>query len=323
MKKVGNRIAVLMSVAILSVSSVGAETVDTAERWALVNVPVACMRSAKGHSSELASQVVMGTPVKLTARDGDWWRVTSPDGYEGWIIDNSLAHKSDEDMGRWRSASRWTVTSLDEASVERWPGASSPRQRVSGLVNGTIVEGVAIDGMGYVKVSLPDGREGYIAKGLVTPIEEWAGQAFDSERILDLAYSMEGSPYLWGGTSTKSADCSGLSRLAYYSNGIILRRDADEQAATGRRIEPADTAALASGDLLFFGNREKQRVTHVAIYDGGGMYVHSSGRVKRNSIYESSPYYLTTPYLWAVNISGSIGSDGIMRVSEHPWYFNK
>ncbi len=299
------------------------DSVVTAESWALVKVPVACMRSAKGHSSELASQAVMGTPVQLKQNDGDWWLAVTPEGYEGWIIDNSLARKTAEEMSRWRGAKRWVVTSLDVAYIEKWPGAGRVRCRVSDVVNGSIVEGVAVPGMEYIKAVLPDGREGYISTSAVTPVEEWASQPFDSGRILDLAYSMEGSPYLWGGTSTKSADCSGFSKIAYYNNGIIIRRDAGQQAKTGCRIEPADTASLKAGDLLFFGNPETRRVTHVAIYDTDGMYVHSSGRVKRNSINPRSQSYLTTPYLWAVNISGCIGTDGITQAAQHPWYFNK
>lgn len=299
-----------------------ADSLEATDGWALVRVPVACMRSAKGHSSELVSQAVLGTPVKLKRNDGDWWLAATPEGYEGWIIDNSLAHKTAEEMKRWRDADRWVVTSIDEVHIEQWPGAGRLRCRVSDAVNGSIIEGIAVPGMEYIKAVLPDGREGYISSSVVTPVEEWAGQPFNSGRILDLAYSMEGSPYLWGGTSTKSADCSGLSKIAYYSNGIIITRDAGQQARTGRRIEPADTASLKTGDLLFFGNPETQRVTHVAIYDGGGMYVHSSGRVKRNSIDPNSQHYLPTPFLWAVNISDSVGSDGITQAARHPWYFN-
>jgi cell wall-associated NlpC family hydrolase len=134
---------------------------------------------------------------------------------------------------------------------------------------------------------------------------------------------MEGEPYLWGGTSTKSCDCSGLSKLSYFHNGIILKRNASQQALTGRRVEAKDWPTLRSGDLLFFGNPETGRVTHVAIYDHDGNYVHSSGRVKRNSVDPSSPAYLPTPFLWAVNISDSIGTPGITRVIDHPWYFNQ
>jgi hypothetical protein len=45
--------------------------------------------------------------------------------------------------------------------------------------------------------------------------------------------------------------------------------------------------------------------------------------VKRNSVDPDSEAYLTTPFLWAVRINGNIGTKGITRVANHPWYFNQ
>lgn len=101
-----------------------------------------------------------------------------------------------------------------------------------------------------------------------------------------------------------------------------MRRDASQQALTGSRIEAANWRECRAGDLLFFGNADTRRVTHVAIYDHDGNYVHSSGRVKRNSVDPASDMYLTTPFLHAVRIHGHEGSDGITRAAGHPWYFD-
>ena len=60
------------------------------DKFALVKISVANMRTNPGHARELCSQVIMGTPVKLLEKDGDWYKVQSPDGYTGWIVDNSL-----------------------------------------------------------------------------------------------------------------------------------------------------------------------------------------------------------------------------------------
>ncbi|MDE7093221.1 MAG: hypothetical protein K2O43_07360, partial [Muribaculaceae bacterium] len=63
------------------------------------------------------------------------------------------------------------------------------------------------------------------------------------------------------------------------------------------------------------------KVTHVAIYDRDGNYIHSSGRVKRNSIDPEAEGYLSTPFLSYSRIKNSIGTRGITRVADHPWYF--
>lgn len=129
-----------------------------------------------------------------------------------------------------------------------------------------------------------------------------------------------GSPYFWGGTSTKMTDCSGLSKISYLSNGIILMRDAWQQALTGEKIAAADWKQARKGDLLFFGNPDG-RVTHVAIYLNDGKYIHCSGRVKTNSVNPEADDYLSTPFLSISRIDGKVGTKGITSVKNHPWFF--
>ncbi|WP_404784246.1 C40 family peptidase [Altericista sp. CCNU0014] len=95
--------------------------------------------------------------------------------------------------------------------------------------------------------------------------------------------------YLWGGTLGPNYDCSGLVQHAFSTQGIWLPRDAYQQEAFVERIEnPGDRPealvdVLELGDLIFFGTPLK--ATHVAIYLGGGDYIHSSGKDRgRNGI---------------------------------------
>ena len=293
------------------------------DNWALPRISVANMRSKPGHAAELASQALMGMPLRLLERQGEWWRVQTPDGYIAWVVDNSLTMKSADDMRRWRDTPRAVVTSIYQTRCYNSPDAIGLRDVVSDLVNGNIVEVIPSKPQsGRTEIMLPDGRKAWVATSDITPIEVWASQDYDADKILDMAYSMVGQPYLWGGTSTKSLDCSGLAKVCYLSNGIILRRDASQQALTGTRIKAADWEKCKPGDLLFFGNATTGRVTHVAIYDSNGNYVHSSGRVKRNSVDPKSSGYLSTPFLHCVRIAGNEGRDGITRVRDHNWYFN-
>lgn len=318
------KFSLISLLALLSFNLLTAQTDDNPPRgWALPTISVANMRTNPGHASELSSQALMGMPVKLLEKNGDWWLVETPDGYTGWISSSSLARKSPEEMQQWRDANRLIVTSTYQTRCYNSPSATSVRSVVSDLVNGDIVETTGKRIQRKVEIILPDGRRAWGDIQDFAPLKNWAAQKFDAKRILDMAYSMEGQPYLWGGTSTKSLDCSGLAKVSYLSNGIILRRDASQQALTGQRIEASDWQQCQPGDLLFFGNAETGKVTHVAIYDHDGNYVHSSGRVKRNSVDPESRSYLTTPFLHAVRISGMEGTEGITRVADHPWYFNK
>jgi len=294
------------------------------DKWAQVRITAASLRTAGRHSAEMATQAVMGTPLRVLQKGGDWWRVQTPDGYIAWIPSSSIVAKTQKEMKAWRQARRFIVSSHYQIRAYRTPTAKGPRDVVTDLVNGCIVtvpgnEVHVIEGR--IGIQLSDGRTCFADVDDLTPIETWAAQNFDADRILDIAYSMEGTPYLWGGTSTKALDCSGLAKVSYYANGLIIMRDASQQARTGRRIEAANWRSCKPGDLLFFGNARTGKVTHVAIYDHDGNYVHSSGRVKRNSVDPDSEAYLDTPFLHAVRIAGNEETPGITRVRNHPWYF--
>lgn len=298
--------------------------VYSSDRWALATMSVANLRTKPAHSAELASQALMGMPMRLLEKNGDWWLAQTPDGYIAWISTSSLSQKSNDEMRDWREADRLVVTSIFQTRCYSKPTANGVRDVVSDMVNGNIVTRVSDKIInGRINIKLPDGRIAWAEASDLTPISQWASQKFDADKILDMAYSMQGQPYLWGGTSTKSLDCSGLTKVCYLANGIILRRDASQQAQTGKRIKANDWRKCKPGDLLFFGNAETRRVTHVAIYDENGEYIHSSGRVKVNSVDPKSDKYLTTPFLHAVRINGYEGTVGIIRACDHPWYFNK
>lgn len=290
--------------------------------WATPRISVCMLRTKPGHESEMATQALMGMPCRVLEKTNGWYRIQTPDGYISWVTDSSMQPMTEAQMQAWRKSDRLVVTNPYQTRAYGTAKAKGLRDVVTDLVTGDIVQG-SLKGIrnGRVEVTLPDGRKGWVSTADVMPIEKWAAQNFNADVILDQAYSMEGSPYFWGGTSVKNLDCSGLAKVSYLANGIILRRDASQQALTGKRIEASDWQQCKAGDLLFFGNAKTGKVTHVAIYDCNGNYVHSSGRVKRNSVDPESDSYLSTPFLHAVRIDGMIGTDGITYVRDHPWYF--
>lgn len=294
--------------------------------WGLVRLSVASLRTKGAHAAEMSTQALMGTPLRILEKGGSFWQVQTPDGYIAWIPSTSLVEKTTKEMSAWKSGRRFIMTSPFQIPAFRTSTANGPRDIVTDLVLGCIVSipgSVPLVENGRLEIELPDGRTAFAEASAFKPIEEWAAQNFNAEKILDTAYSIEGAPYLWGGMSTKALDCSGLAKTAYFANGIILMRDASQQALTGKRIEAKDWRHCKAGDLLFFGNAKTGKVTHVAIYDSKGNYVHSSGRVKRNSVDPESESYLTTPFLHAVRIDGNEETNGITRVRNHPWYFSK
>lgn len=80
--------------------------------------------------------------------------------------------------------------------------------------------------------------------------------------------SLEGIPYVWGGTSKSGFDCSGLSQYVYRHFGKHIQRTADAQFLEFR---PVSHAKARPGDLVFFhvDSDPNSYVYHVGVYEGG------------------------------------------------------
>lgn len=288
--------------------------------WAVVSISVACLRGEARSGAELVSQAIMGTPMRVLQVEDGMARVQTPDNYIGYMTESSFVYLSGEEMAAWRGSRRMVVTSSLSVMFE-FPDGNEATV-VSDLLLGNILTLKGEKG-DYYLLEIPDGRKGYVRKSDVSDVETWAGQPFDMDVIERNARRMMGTPYLWGGMSAKMADCSGFVRTSYFSNGIILQRDASQQALTGEKIDWKKWRTDARpGDLIFIGTKSG-RVTHVAMYLGGGKYIHSSGRVKINSMDPSAPDYLDYVFLSMSRINGSVGTKGIVAVKSHPWYFNQ
>jgi len=142
--------------------------------------------------------------------------------------------------------------------------------------------------------------------------------------IVSTAKHFLGFPYLWGGTSIKGMDCSGFTKTCFYLNGVVLLRDASEQAQTGENVDISQSLDLLQpGDLIFFGPG-KEKVRHVGLYIGKGEFIHSSGYVHISSLIPGTPNYddwNAARLLCAKRILTQIDHDpGIVSISKHPYY---
>lgn len=323
-----HRLLITVFILLLTAGAASAGKPQTAPAVGLVNLSAANLRSEPAQSAELATQATYGTPVTILKEQGSWLLVELPDGYLAWAERDVIVPMATEEMERWRDSQRLIVTSINETHMIADSTAGFvPDNIVTDLVLGCILEGGEPEpGATFAGAMLPDGRLGYVLSSEVEPLDRWAEQVYDPQMILSTVYSLMGVPYLWGGTTTKGVDCSGLVKVAFFAGALILPRNASQQARCGIAVDYHSPSLFEPADLLFFSPEdqpESNRITHVAIYDNDSMYVHSSGRVRVNCFNPDGNHYLDRPVKRAVRIAlPGRELPGAVRVADHPSYFN-
>ena len=292
--------------------------------YGIVNHSVVPMNSKPRFSSEMSTQALLGMPVRILQKDS-WLRVQMADNYIAWTVAGYIKQVSREVYNAWMTAPKVIFLSHYGTAYSKPDLRSTP---VSDLVSGCMLKLEGVEGSFY-KVSYPDGRTGYVRTTEAKPVDEWLkGINLSAESLINAAYSLNGTPYLWGGTSSKGVDCSGFIKTITFLHGLILQRDASQQVHTGI---PVDISAgydnLQPGDLLFFGEKatadNKERIIHVGLYVGDKTFIHSINNVHTGSFDpESDLYddYNTKRFLRASRILGAVGTQGISTIQSNPFY---
>ncbi|WP_297850720.1 C40 family peptidase [uncultured Corynebacterium sp.] len=86
------------------------------------------------------------------------------------------------------------------------------------------------------------------------------------ERIVSIAKSKIGSPYVYGAAGPNAFDCSGFTSWVYAQAGKQIPRTSGAQASAGRNVAISD---LQPGDIVvYYGG-----ASHVGIYAGNGQII--------------------------------------------------
>jgi len=257
---------------------------------ALVNNSVIHLRRQPSSKTELITQARLGAPVRILMEKGGKTLIRIPDGYIGWVNPPEVFPLDSEALSVYRQADK-VIYYRQYGFAYSEPDADS--LPVSDLVIGNILA-VSGEQGDFFQVRYPDGRTGWVKKDEVVPAEEIFYKTTTREGVVQTALQFHGIPYLWGGTSSKNIDCSGLVANAYFLNGTQLPRDGDLQSHCGREVSTQYTPeGLEPGDLLFFGSKatedREEDITHVALYMGNGEFIHSAGWRERVSINSLDP----------------------------------
>ena len=140
---------------------------------------------------------------------------------------------------------------------------------------------------------------------LLVSLSSFAGDA-SADDVVDFAASLIGRPYVWGAEGPRAFDCSGLTQYVFQQIGLSIPRRAVNQSEFGDR-----TSRLRRGDLVFFStDTRRSSVTHVGIYEGGGVMIDASksyGRVRRDNLHEE---YWAARFMGARRVTSDIAWRG-------------
>jgi len=99
-----------------------------------------------------------------------------------------------------------------------------------------------------------------------------------TEVVIAKARSYTGTPYKWGGTTSKGMDCSGLLLNSFSAIDYKIPRTSAEQKKIGKKVSKDE---IKKGDLIFFAtSKKKRKVTHVglvtSVKGGEVIFIHAS-----------------------------------------------
>jgi len=226
--------------------------------FGICNLSIVPLRAAASHRSEMVSQVLFGEQFEVLGEEDDWSLIRLLEtGYGGWIQKGQYAELTE--TGRAASDALLALIVDLEGAV-----ASNPSRRVD------LLPGTRIDVNDQTFFS----EEWFEIDG---KLRRPTLDDFDTE-LPRLADYYKGSPYLWGGRSRYGIDCSGLSQAIYRHFGLVLPRDARQQAEVGKTVDfPAEPTR--AGDLAFFAD-EAGTIVHVGVMLDPENIMHASARVR-------------------------------------------
>lgn len=214
-------------------------------------------------------------------------------GYPGWVRKSGL-------VAGWDQGKVTVIVTARSAAAYASPSTSSER-RMRLYIDSRLHYLTRKED--FVQAALPDGTPVWLPAASVALVDRET-QAGSSPKIdlIATARTLAGAPYLWGGTTPDSPDCSGFTFRLFHVYGINLARDANDQALQGQAIS---FDSRQPGDLIFYTDVSGGPVTHVGLFMGNnqimdanpwlGLSIHSLADMQKWYVYHSVRRVISLP----------------------------
>ncbi|WP_027416113.1 C40 family peptidase [Aneurinibacillus terranovensis] len=246
------------------------------------------------------TQALYGTLVEVVEEQGEWVQIAIPSqlsgkdrlGYPGWMPKCQIVPANETDSEKTDDKQiGGAQIAVEESAVKEWDGKGNEQQKKKAMMTSKSTflyrtpgeKGMEVffltelpvlgEEEEWVSVATPHGPQLIRTEDAVLYRTDEELRPAGGQDIVETGKRFLGLPYLWGGMSSLGYDCSGFAYSMHRAHGIIIPRDAGEQAKYGWLI---DKENLQPGDLLFFAyEKGKGAIHHVGIYAGNGIMLHS------------------------------------------------
>lgn len=227
-----------------------------------------------------------GDEISVLYRVGDWYKV-SQEGFEGFVHRDYVKNSSDVDFlsylptKKLTQVRRMTMTQEEAMAImveaEQAAQAAQEAQEAQNAANNSQSSNKTNSSNSNKKPSSSSSSNKKPSSSSSSNKKPSSSSSSSGsatgQAVVSYAKQFLGNPYVYGGNSlTNGVDCSGFTSQVMRHFGISLNRSSAAQYANNGYHVSRDN--LMAGDLLFYGY--SGRVSHVAIYIGGGQIIHAN-----------------------------------------------
>ena len=248
-----------------------------------VNATSLNVRSGPSTSYSIIGKLSSGEKVEVISTSNGWSKIKY-DGQTGYVSSKYLSSSAPE-------SNTTTTKYVNATSLNVRSGPSTSYSIIGKLSSGEKVEVISTSN-GWSKIKY-DGQTGYVSSKYLSSTDSSSSSSTSSSvsKVISLAKSLLGKPYVWGAQGPSSFDCSGFTYYVFKNAAnVTIPRVSKDQSKYGTYVSKSN---LKVGDLIFFDTSGSNdgNVSHVGIYLGNNEFIHASSSKGEVVISQMSSYY--------------------------------